>query len=260
LREARHEFEWAEAGQLPDLVTLDDIQGDLHMHTTETDGKATLEEMAEAALQRGLKYIAITDHSQRVSMARGLNPDRLLAQWEEIDQLNKRLGKKLKVLKGLECDILEQGGMDMPDDVLEQADWILASIHYGQRQSREQITDRILEAIHHPSVSAVAHPTGRLINRREPYEVDMEAVFEAAKQQRKMLELNANPARLDLNDIHCAAAKQLGIPVVIATDAHSTRGLDVMRYGIMQARRGGLTKRDVANTRSWTALKKMLGS
>jgi DNA polymerase (family 10) len=259
LREARQEFAWAESGQLPELVTLDDIQGDLHMHTTETDGKATLEQMVEAALQRGLKYIAITDHSQRVSMARGLNPKRLLAQWEEIERLNTKLGRKLKVLKGLECDILEKGGMDMPDDVLEQADWVLASIHYGQRQSREQITDRILGAIHHPCVSAIAHPTGRLINRREAYEVDMEAVFAAASKQGKMLELNANPARLDLHDIHCAAAKEMGIPVVIATDAHSTRGLDTMRYGVMQARRGGLTKKDVANTRSWSALKKMLG-
>jgi DNA polymerase (family 10) len=238
---------------------MEDIQGDLHMHTTETDGKATLEQMVEAAQQRGLKYIAITDHSQRVSMARGLDPDRLLAQWEEIDQLNKQLGKQLQVLKGIECDILEKGGMDLPDDVLEQADWVLASIHYGQRQSREQITERILEAVHHPYVSAIAHPTGRLINRREPYQVDLEAVFEATKQQGKMLELNANPARLDLNDVHCAAAKEMGIPVVIATDAHSTTGLDVMRYGVMQARRGGLTKNDVANTRTWPQMKKMLG-
>jgi len=238
---------------------MEDIQGDLHMHTTETDGKATLEQMVEAAKQRGLKYIAITDHSQRVSMARGLDPDRLLAQWEQIDQLNKQLGKKLLVLKGIECDILEKGGMDLPDDVLKQADWVLASIHYGQRQPREQITERILEAVHHPYVSAIAHPTGRLINRREPYQVDMEAVFEATKQQGKMLELNANPARLDLNDVHCAGAKERGIPVVIATDAHSTRGLDVMRYGVMQARRGGLTKNDVANTRTWPQMKKLLG-
>ncbi len=259
LREARHEFEWSQSGTLPDLLTMEDIQGDLHMHTTETDGKATLEQMVEAAKQRGLKYIAITDHSQRVSMARGLDPDRLLAQWEQIDQLNKQLGKKLLVLKGIECDILEKGGMDLPDDVLEQADWVLASIHYGQRQPREQITQRILEAVHHPYVSAIAHPTGRLINRREPYQVDMEAVFEATKQQGKMLELNANPARLDLNDVHCTAAKERGIPVVIATDAHSTRGLDVMRYGVMQARRGGLTKNDVANTRTWPQMKKLLG-
>jgi DNA polymerase (family 10) len=259
LREARREFDWSESEQLPDLVTLQDIQGDLHMHTTETDGKATLEEMAEAAMQRGLNYIAITDHSQRVSMARGLDPERLLDQWEQIDQWNKKLGKKLQILKGIECDILEKGGMDLPDDVLAQADWVLASIHYGQRQPREQITDRLVGALHNPHVSAIAHPTGRLINRREPYEVDMDAVFEAAKKHGKMLELNANPARLDLNDIHCAAAKELGIPVVIATDAHSTTGLNVMRYGVLQARRGGLTKKDVANTRTWSAMKKMLG-
>ncbi len=259
LREARSEFQWAESGTLPDLITTADIQGDLHMHTTETDGKATLVEMATAAQERGLKYIAITDHSQRVSMARGLNAERLLAQWEEIDRLNEQLGRSFLILKGIECDILEKGGMDLPDDVLAQADWVLASIHYGQRQPREQITDRILGAVHHPYVSAIAHPTGRILQRREPYQVDLAAVFEAVKQQGKMLELNANPARLDLNDVHCAAAKALGIPIVIATDAHSTTGLDVMRYGVVQARRGGLTRSDVANTRSWAQLKKQIG-
>jgi len=259
LREARKEFDWAGEGELPDLIEVDDIRGDLHMHTDATDGKATLEEMIEAARGRGLKYIAITDHSQRVSMARGLNSKRLLAQWEEVDRLNKELGSKFTVLKGIECDILEKGGMDLPDDVLAQADWVLASIHYGQQQSQQQITDRILGAIENPHVSAVAHPTGRLINRREAYEVDTDAVFKAAKQHGKLLELNANPARLDLDDVMCAAAKSHGIPIVINTDAHSTTGLEVMRYGILQARRAGLTKKDVANTRTWTQMKKLIG-
>ena len=257
LREGRQEFQWADANALPPLIELADIQGDLHMHTTATDGTASLEEMAEAAYRRGLRYIAITDHSQRVSMARGLNAERLLAQWREIDELNERWRSRhdgaFVVLKGIECDILEAGGMDLPDDVLAQADWVLASIHYGQRQSRAQITDRILGAIRNPHVSAIAHPTGRLLNQREPYEVDMEAVIQAAVEHGKILELNANPMRLDLNDLHCAQARAAGVPIVINTDAHSVDGLDVMRYGILQARRGALTRADVANTKPWSA-------
>jgi DNA polymerase (family 10) len=258
LREARQEFDWAARAGLPDLITLDDIRGDLHMHTTATDGQASLREMVDAARHRGLRYIAITDHSQRVSMAGGLNPDRLLRQWEEIDQLNEELGRGFHVLKGIECDILEKGGMDLPDNVLAQADWVLASLHYGQNQPRARITRRLVEALENPHVSAVAHPTGRLLNKRAPYEVDLEAVLEAAHRCGKFLELNAHPARLDLNDIHCAQARQMGIPIVISTDAHSTTGLAVMRYGILQARRGGLTRQDVVNTRTWTQLRKML--
>ena len=149
--------------------------------------------------------------------------------------------------------------MDLPDDVLAQADWVMASIHYGQRQSRQQITERILGAIENPHVSAISHPTGRLLNKREPYEVDLQVVFGAAKKHRKIMELNANPERLDLNDTHCAAAKGHGIPIVISTDAHSCDGLDCMRFGILQARRAGLTKDDVANTRTWPELKKLMG-
>jgi DNA polymerase (family 10) len=258
LRESRREFEWAAAGELPELITVDDIRGDLHMHTTATDGRATLEEMVAAARARGLSYIAITDHSQRVSMARGLDAKRVLAQWKEIDALNKTLDGKFIVLKGIECDILEAGGMDLPDDVLAQADFVLASIHYGQQQSRDQITQRILGAIENPTVTAIAHPTGRILNRREAYEVDIDAVFSAAAKHGKLLELNANPARLDLHDVHCAAAKAHGIPIVINTDAHSIDGLDCMRYGILQARRAGLTKQDVANTRTWPQLQKLI--
>jgi len=259
LREARREFEWAQSGGLPELVRLEDIRGDLHAHTSETDGRDTLEEMAEAARQRGLKYLAITDHSQRVTMARGLNPKRLLAQWEQIDRLNEKFGKGFTVLKGIECDILEKGGLDLPDDVLAQADWVVASVHYGQKQPREQITKRIVDALANPHVSCIAHPTGRLLNKREAYEVDLDAVFAAAAQHGKMLELNAHPMRLDLDDVACAAAKSHGIPIVIATDAHNTEGLDDMRYGVLQARRGGLTKADVANTLTWSQLKKRIG-
>ncbi len=259
-REARREIEWAEAGKLPQLVTVDDIVGDLHMHTVATDGKNTIEEMAAAARKRGLQFIAITDHSKRVTMANGLDGDRLLAQWQHIDRLNERRQDEFLILKGIECDILEAGGMDLPDEVLAEADWVIASVHYGQKQPRDQITDRILGAIANPYVSMVAHPTGRLINQREAYEVDMEAVFQAAAEHGKLLELNANPRRLDLHDAHLIAAKSHGIPIVINTDAHKIGGLDDMRFGIKQARRGCLTSSDVANTRSWDEMKKLIGN
>ena len=259
LREARREFEWAENNSLPELITESDIRGDLHMHTTASDGKHSLEEMVQAARQRGLKYIAITDHSQRVTMANGLDPKRLLKQWKTIDQFNETL-KGFQVLKGIECDILEKGGMDLPDEVLAQADWVLAAIHYGQKQPREQITERLLEAIANPHVCAVAHPTGRLLNRREPYAVDMEAIFQAAREHKKALELNANPVRLDLDDIQCATAKSYGIPVVINTDAHHVDGLNMMQYGVLQARRAGLTRDDVANTQTWKKLRSQIGN
>lgn len=259
LREGRGELNQAAESSLPNLVELTDIRGDLHMHTRATDGKATLEEMIAAAQKRGLQYIAITDHSQRVSMAQGLNPARLLQQWDEIEHWNSTHGGNFTVLKGIECDILEKGGMDLPDDVLARGDWIIASVHYGQKQSRQQITDRIVGALQNPYVSVIAHPTGRLINQREPYDIDLEAIFQAAIEHGKMLELNANPRRLDLNDIYCAAAASHGIPIVISTDAHSIQGLDVMRYGVLQARRGGLTAHNVANSRSWDQVKQLLG-
>ena len=259
LREARKEFEYAEANSLPSLITRDDMPGDLHMHTVATDGKNTIEEMVAAAKERGLKYIAITDHSKRVTMANGLNSDRLLAQWQVIDDFNAGSKDDFLVLKGIECDILENGDMDLPDDVLAQGDWIIASLHYGQKQPRDQITDRILGAIANPHVCMVAHPTGRLINKRKPYDVDMDAVFQAAAEHGKLLELNANPRRLDMHDVHLAAAQQLGIPIVINTDAHKVAGLDDIRFGIKQARRGGLTAADVANTRSWSEMKSLIG-
>jgi DNA polymerase (family 10) len=257
-REARKEFDWAEAGELPKLVSVKDIRGDLHMHTTATDGKNSIEEMADAARAIGLKYIAITDHSKRVAMANGLDETRLLDQWATIDEINAKADDDFVILKGIECDILENGDMDLPDQVLAQGDWIIASVHYGQSQPRQQITDRIVGAMKNPHVTMVAHPTGRLLNKREPYDVDIDAVFQAAKETGTLLELNANPIRLDLNDRYLLAAKSHGIPVVINTDAHKTAGLMNMKYGIKQARRGCLTKSDVANSKTLKQLMKLV--
>ena len=262
LREGSDEIDLAERGELPVLVELADIRGDLHMHTNATDGEDTLSEMVRAAVTRGLSYIAITDHGQRVTMARGLDRKRLLKQWDEIDLLNESLAADgpppIVVLKGIEVDMLEKGGLDLPDDVLARADWVVASLHYGQNQPRDRITARIIEAIENPFVSVIGHPTGRLINRRPPYDVDIEALLAAAARTGTFLEINANPWRLDLDDKHAAAAKKAGVKLVISTDAHSTRGLDVMRCGILQARRAGLEKDDVANTRTLENLKKVM--
>ncbi len=258
MREDRNEFTLANEEDLPELIQVDQVIGDLHMHTTATDGQATIREMADAAIERGLKYIAITDHSKRVSMAMGLDEVRLREQWEMIDEIRDEYEGRLLILKGIECDILENGGMDLQDDCLAEADWVLAAVHYGQKQPKAKITERILGAIENPHVNCVAHPTGRLLNRRPPYEVDMDTVMKAAQEHGKLLELNANPARLDLNEIHLAAAKKMGIPIVINTDAHSIDGLDVMQYGVKQARRGGLTKTDVANTGDWDSIQQLL--
>lgn len=260
LRESRGEFEMAEQGRLPQLITLADLRGDLHMHTTATDGENTLEEMVAAAQARGWEYIAITDHSQRVSVARGLDGTRLRAQWQEIDRLNEKLEGRFWIFKGIECDILEKGGMDLPDDVLAEADWVLASVHFGQQQPREQITDRILGAIRHPSVSCVAHPTGRLLGRRPPYEVDLDAVMQAAQEHGKLLELNSNPSRLDLHDVHCQMAAARGIPLVINSDAHSIHHFDLLKFGILTARRAQLEATAVWNTLSCDELKKRLAN
>jgi DNA polymerase (family 10) len=259
IREARREFGWAEKNELPELIGLKDIRGDLHMHTTATDGKNSIEEMADAARALGLKYICITDHSKRVAMANGLKDEEALAQWKEIDAINKRSKDSFIILKGIECDILESGEMDLSDEVLAQADFVIASIHYGQNQPRQQITDRITGALENPHVSMIAHPTGRLLNKREPYDVDMDAVFQAAKANKKLLELNANPIRLDLNEVYLQAAKTFGVPIVINTDAHRIRGLENMKYGIKQARRGCLAKQDVANTLTWKQMQKLIG-
>lgn len=249
LREGRKELTWAaKGGQFPDLIELSQIVCDLHMHTTATDGQNSIEEMASACRARGLKYIAITDHSQRVSMARGMSAERAMMQWEEIDQINASSRDGFRILKGIECDILEDGPLDLPDVVLAKADWVVASIHYGQKQSRDKITERVLGALANPHVDAIAHPTGRLLGQRPAYEIDMSAVIQCAAQNGKALELNANPMRLDLCELHLIAAAGAGVPICINSDAHSVDGLEVIRFGITQARRAGLLREQVLNT------------
>ena len=257
LREDRGEIEQAEQGRLPKLIELEDIRGDLHMHTTDSDGTAGIREMAEAAKARGLKYIAVTDHSKRVSMANGLDARRLRKQWREIDKVRPQVSG-IEILCGVECDILEDATLDVPDDVLQEADWVLAVLHYGLRQPRRRINERLLSAIRCPYVSAIGHPSGRMIGQRPGADVGYDEVFQAAADHGVMMEINAHPSRLDLDDIQAAAARDHGIPLVISTDAHSITGLDVMQYGIHQARRAGLEKKDVANTRTFAQFRKLL--
>lgn len=249
LRENRGELAMALEGRLPKLIELDDIRGDLHMHTTATDGRASLQEMVAAAKKHGYEYIAITDHSKRVTMARGLDDRRLRLHWNEIGELNLKV-KGINVLKGVEVDILENGSLDLPDEILAEADWVIASIHYGQSQSREQMTKRLLNAIRNPHVDAIGHLSGRLIGRRKGMEMDLGAVLQAAADHGCLLEVNSQPDRLDLDDTTLLAAKERGVRFVINTDAHSVEELSNMQYGVCQARRAGLEANDVVNTQS----------
>ncbi|MCA9041337.1 MAG: DNA polymerase/3'-5' exonuclease PolX [Planctomycetaceae bacterium] len=257
LRESRIEFKLAEEDNLPELLELEDIKGDLHMHTTASDGTASIEEMAAAAKKQGLKYIAITDHSKRVTMANGLDGKRLLKHWAEIERINEAT-QGIEILKGIECDILEDGTLDLEDDVLKQGDWVIAVLHYGLKQPRKQIMKRLMTAITNPYVHMIGHPTGRLILKRPGADIDMDEFLKAAADHGTLLEINAHFSRLDLNEVHAAAAKELGIPIVINTDAHSPEGFNVRQYGVYQARRAGLTKADVANTRTWAQMKKLM--
>jgi len=257
LRENRGEIELAEAGRLPKLIEVADMQGDLHMHTTASDGAATIREMAEAAKERGLKYIAITDHSKRVTMANGLDAARLRQHWRDIDKVRGQISG-IEILSGIECDILEDTTMDLDDGVLSEADWVIAVLHYGLKQPREQIMQRLLNAIRNPHVDAIGHPSGRLIGSRPPADIDFPTFFKAAADHGVMLEINASPTRLDLDDIQAAAAKSLGIQIVIDTDSHATNGFDALPYGVDQARRAGLTTADVANARPWPEFQKLL--
>lgn len=257
MREDRGEIELAAKGRLPKLVTLDDIRGDLHCHTDLTDGRNTLEEMATAARERGYEYLAVTDHSKHVTVAHGLDKAGLMAAIRRIDRLNARLDG-ITILKSAEVDILEDGRLDLPDSVLRELDLVVCAVHYKFNLPEKKQTTRILRALDNRHCNILAHPSGRLINVREPYEVDLQAIMTAARERGCFLELNAQPARLDLTDVHCRMAKDMGLKVAISTDAHSTGQLDYMRFGIGQARRGWLEARDVLNTRGLSELRKFL--
>ncbi len=258
LRENRGEVEASLRGSLPRLVSLDDIRGDLQMHSTWSDGRASLEEMALACRDRGYAYFAITDHSQAMAMVQGLTPERAREQWSEIEEVRERV-EGIEILRSAEVDILKDGSLDLPDDVLEELDVVVVSVHSFMDQDRKTMTDRVLRAIRHPLVDILAHPTGRLLNRREPYELDVEAVLATAAERDVAVEVNANPNRLDLSDVHVFRAKELGVRVVISTDAHSPRGLDNMRFGVDQARRGWLEPGGVLNTMEVGELRAWLG-
>lgn len=257
LRENRGEIEAARKGRLPELVSEQDIRGDLHCHTTASDGHSTLEEMVRAARARGYEYLAISDHSRRVTVAHGLDAGRLAEQIDSIDELNEKL-KGPVLLKACEVDILDNGTLDLPNGILSRLDFTVCAVHYRFGLSRQKQTERILRAMENPNFNILAHPTGRLINQRRPYDVDLERLMRAARENGCFMEVNAHPDRLDLTDEACLMAREIGLKVAISTDAHSTSNLDFMRFGVDQARRGWLSADDVLNTRSMKSLRRLL--
>ena len=257
LREDRGEIQAAFAGRLPRLISLEDIRGDLHVHTKASDGKSSLREMVEAAKAQGYEYLAITDHTKHATVARGLDEKRLAKQLDELDKLSDDLSD-IRILKSSEVDILADGKLDLTDSMLKRLDVVVAAVHYKFELDARKQTDRILRAMDNKYVSILAHPTGRLLGERPAYALDIERVIEGAKDRGVALELNAHPARLDLDEVHCKLAKEMGVKLVISTDAHSTFGLDTMRFGIGQARRAWLGRKDVLNTQTWAGLKKAI--
>ena len=247
LRENLGEIDASANHTLPILITLDDLQGDVHMHTVETDGKNTIEEMAEAAKARGYKYMAITDHSKNLAFANGLDDKRAIAHIQRIRAANAKIDG-ITIFAGIEVDILADGDLDLSDDVLAQMDLVIASVHSVFNQEPAKMTDRLLKAIANPNTSIIGHPTGRLQLRRDAYHFDMDVVLTSAAKHKVAMELNSYPDRLDLNDVHLRQAKQKGVKIVINTDSHHTSHLDKIRYGVLQARRAWLTKDDVLNT------------
>jgi DNA polymerase (family 10) len=252
LREDQGEIEAAEKGELPRLIERADLRGDLHVHSNWTDGRASMEEMALAAQESGLDYLCFCDHSQALAMTGGLNPDRLLAQIQAIRELDSRLS--IKVLAGIEVDILLDGRIDLPDDILAQLDFVTASIHSGLRQSRDEIMRRLLGAMRNQHVDSIAHPTGRLLNRRRPYEVDLDTIARVAAETGTYLEINGSPERLDLDAASARRAVALGATLVICSDAHHPDEFTNLAAGVDEARRGWIRAADVANTRPWTTL------
>lgn len=247
LREDRGEIEAAEKDSLPDLITLEDLKGDLHMHTSYSDGESSIKEMAEAAQKLGHNYIAITDHSKRLTVANGLDTDDLREQIEKIDDINSELDG-IRILKGIEVDILADGSLDLPDDILERLDVRVCSVHYKFNLSEKDQTERICKAMEHPLFNILGHPTARQMPDRGEMDLDMDAIMDVALENGCFLEVNATPRRMDLNDRYCRMAKERGLKVAISTDAHSTGELEHLKYGINQARRGWLEKEDVINT------------
>ena len=247
MRENLGEIDLAVSHTLPRLITASDIQGDVHMHTVETDGKNTIEEMAEAAKARGYKYIAITDHSKNLAFANGLDDQRALAHIQRIREANNRM-EGITIFAGIEVDILGDGDLDLSNDVLAQMDVVIASVHSQFNQESAKMTDRLLKAIENPNTLILGHPTGRQLLRRDEYPFDMDAILKSAAQHKVAMELNSYPDRLDLSDVHLRQAKQHGVKVVMNTDSHHTSHLAKIRYGILQARRAWLTKEDVLNT------------
>jgi DNA polymerase (family 10) len=254
LREDRGEIESAAADRLPRLIDIGDMRGDLHMHSTWSDGKSTIEEMVAACAARGYLYMVISDHSKALAMTNGLDAVRLRQQWKEIEEVRGR-HPEIRILRAMEVDILADGSLDLEDEMLEELDLVLVSLHSRLDLPAAQQTERVLRALEHPQVNVFCHPTARLINRRKPVEMDVDTVLRRAADLGVALELNANPMRLDLRDTHLARAKELGCKIVISTDAHHTKHLELMRHGIDQARRAGLGPTDVLNTRSFTRLR-----
>ena len=257
LREDRGEIEAAREGRLPRLVEAGDLRGDLHVHTQWSDGHGSIAQMAQAALRRGLQYIAITEHSRRLAVAHGLDPVRLLQQGREIERINRELAG-ITVLKGIEADILEDGSLDMPESALKGLEIVIGAVHSRFDLSRARQTERVLAALERPRLHILAHPTGRLIGVREPYDIDMAAVIRKAAEKGVALELNAHPERLDLLDTHCRMAKDAGVPVAVNSDAHSEREFDNLRFGIGQARRGWIEAADCLNARPLDELRHWL--
>jgi DNA polymerase (family X) len=258
LRENAGEIEIAAEGRLPRLVEISDLRGDLHCHTKASDGQNTIREMALAAHAAGLSYIAITEHSKRLTIAHGLDAKRLEQQIEEIATVNREQGG-IAVLSGIEVDILEDGTLDLPDAILSRLDIVVAAVHSLFSLPRDVQTARILKALDNPFVRVLAHPSGRLLETREPYDVDMHQIVRKARDRGAMLELNAHPERLDLSDAHCRMARDEGVLVALSSDAHSVEQLSNLRFGVGQARRGWLTADQIANTRTLPALRKILG-
>jgi DNA polymerase (family 10) len=248
LRECRGEIEEARKHHLPDLVKMSDIKGDFHVHTVMSDGHATMRELAEEAKRRGYEYIGLTDHSQSLRIANGLSIEDLLASVDQAKQLSEEMG--ITVLRGAEVDILEDGSLDYPNDVLTQLDYVIGSVHSRFKMGKEEMTERIVNAMSNPELNVLGHPTGRLIGKREAYHVDMDRVIEEARDKGVMLEVNGFPDRLDLNDLNCRKAKERGVVMSLGTDAHRLEQLDHMQLAVGTARRGWLEKKNVLNTRS----------